>query len=68
LHKQIEGFVKIKIKIMKNLEELKSQIPDYVKDVKINLQNLISPENQTLSAKQVFGSALASAYAAKKRL
>jgi len=52
---------------MKNLEELKSQIPDYAKDVKINLQTLISTENQTLSVKQILGSALASAYAAKEK-
>lgn len=47
---------------MKNLEELKSLIPDFAKDVKINLGSLINQENQVLSAKQVFGSALTSAY------
>jgi alkyl hydroperoxide reductase subunit D len=52
---------------MQNLEELKSQIPDYAKDVKINLQTLISQENQALTTKQVFGSALASAYTTKEK-
>jgi alkyl hydroperoxide reductase subunit D len=47
---------------MKNLEELKSAIPDFAKDVKINLGNLLNQENQLLSAKQVFGSALTAAY------
>ena len=53
---------------MQNLEELKSQIPDYAKDVKINLTTLINQENQVLTVKQVFGAALASAYAAKEKL
>lgn len=52
---------------MQNLEELKNQIPDYAKDIKINLQTLVSHENQALSTKQVFGSALASAYATKEK-
>ncbi len=52
---------------MQNLEELKSQIPDYARDVKINLQTLISVDNQALNPKQIFGSALASAYATKEK-
>lgn len=52
---------------MQNLEELRSSIPDYAKDVKINLQTLVSQENQALTPKQVFGVALASAYATKER-
>ncbi|MBU6339532.1 MAG: carboxymuconolactone decarboxylase family protein [Rickettsiales bacterium] len=52
---------------MKNLEELKSIIPDYAKDVKINLSTLISQENQALTSKQVFGAALASAYGTKEK-
>ncbi|MBM5782348.1 MAG: alkyl hydroperoxide reductase, partial [Pelagibacterales bacterium] len=52
---------------MQNLEELKSSIPDYAKDVKINLSTLINQENQTLTTKQVFGAALASAYATKEK-
>ncbi len=52
---------------MQNLEELKSAIPDYAKDIKINLSSLISQQNQALTAKQVFGAALASAYATKEK-
>lgn len=52
---------------MQNLEELKSAIPDYAKDVKINLGTLVNQENQVLTPKQVFGSALASAYATKEK-
>lgn len=52
---------------MKNLEMLKSQIPDYAKDVKINLQTLLNQENQALTAKQIFGAALASSYSTKQK-
>jgi alkyl hydroperoxide reductase subunit D len=52
---------------MQNLEQLKSNISDYAKDVKINLQTLVSHENQVLTSKQVFGSALASAYTTKEK-
>ncbi len=52
---------------MKNLEELKSQIPDYAKDVKINLGSLLTQENQVLAPKQVFGAALTSAYVTKEK-
>jgi len=52
---------------MKNLNELNQFLPEYAKDIKINLQNLISQENQVLSAKQIFGSALASAYSTKEK-
>jgi alkyl hydroperoxide reductase subunit D len=52
---------------MKNLEELKSQIPDYAKDVKINLGSLLSQESQVLAPKQVFGAALTSAYVTKEK-
>ena len=51
---------------MQNLETLTQSLPDYARDVKINLQTLLSPENSTLSQKQIFGAALASAYAAKE--
>ncbi len=54
-------------KIMKNLEELRSAIPDYAKDVKINLQTLVNVENQILNAKQVFGASLTAAYATKEK-
>lgn len=52
---------------MKNLEELKSAIPDFAKDVKINLGSLLTQENQLLTAKQVFGVALTSAYVTKEK-
>lgn len=52
---------------MENLESLKSLIPDYAKDVKINLQSLVTPENPALTAKRVFGAALTSAYATKEK-
>ncbi len=52
---------------MQNLEELKAAMPEYAKDIKINLGTLISQENQVLSTKQVFGAALTSAYATKDK-
>ncbi len=52
---------------MKNLETLIETIPSYAKDIKINLQTLLNSENQTLSSKQIFGCALASAYATKEK-
>ena len=52
---------------MENLESLKAAIPDYAKDVKINLGSLLSQENQVLTAKQVFGAALTSAYVTKEK-
>lgn len=52
---------------MQNLETLLNSMPDYARDVKINLQTLLSPENSTLSQKQIFGAALASAYATKEK-
>jgi len=52
---------------MQNLESLKSSIPDYAKDVKINLQTLLNQENQILTTKQIFGAALAAAYAIKEK-
>ena len=52
---------------MQNLENLLSQIPEYAKDVKINLQNLVMQESSQLSKKQIMGAALASAYATKEK-
>lgn len=52
---------------MENLESLKAAIPDYAKDVKINLGSLLSQENQVLTTKQVFGAALTSAYVTKEK-
>jgi alkyl hydroperoxide reductase subunit D len=52
---------------MQNLETLTQSVPDYARDVKINLQSLLSSDNSTLTQKQIFGAALASAYAAKEK-
>lgn len=51
---------------MQNFQSLVALIPDYAKDVKINLQTLFSDQNQVLSKKQIFGSALACVYATKE--
>ena len=50
---------------MTNLNELRSSLKDYAKDAKINLGNLVKVENEVLAVNQVFGSALACAYATK---
>ena len=52
---------------MTNLKTLISNIPDYAKDIKVNLENLLSEQNQALTQKQIFGAALASAYATKEK-
>lgn len=52
---------------MENLEQLNQALPEYAKDVKINLQTLISAQNQILSQKQIFGAALVSVYATKEK-
>ncbi|WP_367607239.1 carboxymuconolactone decarboxylase family protein [Legionella sp. W05-934-2] len=47
-----------------NFEQYKNTLPDYAKDIKLNLSNLHSQyEQQGLNATQFFGSALAVAYA-----
>lgn len=50
-----------------NIETLKNQIPDYARDLKINLQNILNSEGHALQPKQIWGAALASAYATKNR-
>ncbi|MDX2083088.1 MAG: carboxymuconolactone decarboxylase family protein [Rickettsiales bacterium] len=52
---------------MENLESLKSLIPDYAKDVKINLQTLLNSQNQLLTQNQIFGAALSCAFAIKEK-
>ena len=56
---------------MTNLEQFKNSIPDYAKDIKMNLNTLLSQENQRenqiLTQKQIFGIALACAYSAKEK-
>jgi lipoyl-dependent peroxiredoxin subunit D len=46
------------------LEELKSLIPDFGRDVRLNLDSVLSPEGSAgLTPKQIWGVALASSYA-----
>ena len=52
---------------MQNLENLIAQIPNYAKDIKINLQSILNKESTILLPKQVFGAALSSAYATKEK-
>jgi len=48
---------------MTSLETLKSALPDYAKDIKLNLSNVLAPGS--LSEQQIWGAALASAIAAR---
>ena len=51
-----------------SLENIKQSLPDYAKDLRINLENLFNPENLAgLSEKQSYGSALSVAYATKNK-
>ncbi len=52
---------------MQNLEELKTVLPEYAKDIKINLGTLVSEQNQVLTLKQILGAALTSAYVTKHK-
>ena len=48
------------------LEEIKSKLPDWAKDLRINLGNVLSEEGSPgLDKTQIFGSALACAFAEK---
>lgn len=51
-----------------SIENLKNKIGDYAKDVRINLSNVIAPNAAGLTEKQVYGSALAAAYATKNKI
>lgn len=49
-----------------NIESLKERLPDYAKDIKLNLSSVIRhDEASSLSLNQVLGTALASAYATR---
>lgn len=49
-----------------NIEQLKNQLPDYAKDIKLNLNNILTTEGAPdLTQKQIYAIALASAYATK---
>lgn len=51
-----------------NLDQLKNQLPDYAKDIRLNLSSVLSEEGAPgLSRKQVMFISLASAYATKQR-
>lgn len=52
---------------MTNLKTLASDIPNYAADIRSNLTKLISEDNKLLTPKQIFGAALAAAYAAKEK-
>ena len=47
------------------LQELQNLMPDYAKDLKLNLSGVLNTTGSELSAKQIAGIALASAYASK---
>ena len=49
-----------------SLENIKQALPDYAKDLRINLDNVLNTENSAgLTEKQIFGSALSVAMACK---
>lgn len=49
-----------------NIEQLKNKLPEYAKDIKLNLSSIITPEGApNLTLKQIYAIALASAYATK---
>jgi alkyl hydroperoxide reductase subunit D len=49
-----------------NLQELKNQLPEYAKDIKLNLSSVLSEEgSQGLTASQIAGTALACAFTTK---
>ena len=49
-----------------SLENIKQALPDYAKDLRINLDNVLNPENSVgLTEKQIFGSCLSAAMAVK---
>lgn len=49
-----------------SIEQLKNALPEYAKDIKLNLVSVLTEEGAPdLSQKQIYGIALAAAYAAK---
>jgi len=51
-----------------SIDSIKQRIPDYAKDLKINLGNVLDPDqHDKLSAAQVWGTALACAIASRNR-
>lgn len=52
-----------------SIEQLKNQLPDYAKDIKLNLASVMTTEGAPeLSQKQIQSVALASAYAVKNKI
>ena len=50
-----------------NFDTLKAKLPEHAKDIKLNLERVLSPEGAPdLSAEQIYGIALASAYATRQ--
>lgn len=52
-----------------SIERIKQQIPDYAKDLRINIGNVLDPERapEGMSAEQVYGTAVATAIAGRNR-
>lgn len=51
-----------------NIQTLRNQLPDYAKDTKLNLSKVLSEEGaEGLTLNQIYGIALASAYATKSK-
>lgn len=49
-----------------NIQQLRNQLPEYAKDIKLNLSSIITPDGAPdLTQKQIYAIALASAYATK---
>ena len=52
--------------VVNNLEGLRALLPDYAKDIKVNLGNVLTVESAPdLTQEQIYGVALASAYATR---
>lgn len=52
-----------------SIKELKTLMPEYAKDVKLNISSTLSEEGSTgLTKEQIFGTALACAYAVKNEI
>jgi lipoyl-dependent peroxiredoxin subunit D len=55
-------------KSMMNVEQLKNELPDYAKDIKLNLSSVLSEAGSAdLNQKQIDSIALASAYATRNK-
>jgi alkyl hydroperoxide reductase subunit D len=49
-----------------SVDNIKNQLPDYAKDIKLNLSSVLTPEGAPdLTLQQIYGIALTSAYASK---